>query len=1050
MEDAKLTKLWNRLDQDEQDLIFYVSNAPPPVSIDILGSLAKLPALKVLNIMEGLRKRKVVCEKKEYGRGIYFLNDDEIHGFIQTQTTQEATERNLRNILQHYRETLHEGPDKTLILADLYQKLGSPDDGMDYIKDAADILSSSGQKEKAAAYYSYLLSNLSEKGVTLANADDFLAGALNEVSAAGHLLPSEGQMDLLNRARDVARRFEKWDALAKITLSAGQVLKDSGEHDKAVDCFNEAWQIADTINNQEILRVAALSISDLLFSRGRISEAIERYEKVVGNREEFGDDEATLRARAMLGYCYTLYGRISRGMGMIGAVKSKAQTLQLRDLLIYADLMMALSMIEIHKVSDAEQYLQNILVIPPDTVDHRVRAAAYGCMAYLLCLKKEYEGAFEHHKKAIEEIRLLGPIHSRGFYNFEYLYMLEKKGFIHDEMDYDSEIARTLKGHDIYMKGVAFRYRALKNIKVRESKGRAFLDLRSSEKYLGMAGAEIELARTRIALGDAYLKEGEIKVALSYLEKAWAVFSKIDKNLFPKDLLVIMMPQEQKIEFMIDRIININESLATIRDMSAFLERVINLAMDFTMAMRGAFFTVRPGKEPAIVASRNLDPLLLKIEQFALIKDVVANVAREDTEATMPGLKVKGVLADTLLASAGISSLICMPARLGEDTHGYLYLDSHLGGEPFPNNHLPHVRLLCNQIAVGLSNIRIYEEMRGLKDRFEDEAIFYKREMGIAAPTEMIVGTSERIKTVIEQIRQVAPADSSVLILGETGVGKELVAKAIHNLSQRKDGPFIPVNLAALPHDLVASELFGHEKGAFTGASEKYKGRFELANGGTIFLDEIADLPLNVQVKLLRVLQEGTFERLGSAQTIRSDFRVIAATNKNPAKEVEKGAFRQDLYYRLNVFPIYVPPLRDRKEDIHLIATHFLEKFSKKMGKKIKGIPQNGMRMLLDYGWPGNVRELEHFIERAVILTSGNTINLPGFEHSLPSPISVPHHGSVPLADMERSYIEKILNSTHWRVSGPSGAAAILGMKPTTLISRMKKLGIKKPFPIAG
>jgi transcriptional regulator with GAF, ATPase, and Fis domain len=622
---------------------------------------------------------------------------------------------------------------------------------------------------------------------------------------------------------------------------------------------------------------------------------------------------------------------------------------------------------------------------------------------------------------------------------------LEKKGFHHAEMNCDAEIKKMLDGDDIYMKGVALRYRALKNIKTRQSKGRAFLDLRASEKYLRTAGAEIELARTRIVLGDAYLKEGEINVALAYLEKSWAFFSKIDKDLFPKDLLVIMMPQEQKVEVMLDRIVDINESLGTVRNKPLFLERVINVTMDFTMAMRGAFFLVAHDSEPRIVASRNLDPMMLKAEQFKGIRDIVVTTAREGIELIMPGLKDMGAISDKSLQGVGIHSLICMPAKLGEYTHGCLYLDNSLSGKSFPDNQLPYVRLLCSQIAVGLSNIKIYDEMKELKDRFEEEAIFYKREMGIVAPTEMIIGKSEEIRHVIEQIRQVAPTDSSVLVLGETGVGKELIAKAIHNLSKRKDGPFIPVNLAALPQELVASELFGHEKGAFTGAHEKHKGRFELAHGGTIFLDEIGDLPPGVQVKLLRVLQEGSFERLGNAKQIRSDFRVIAATNKDLHKEVEKGTFRQDLYYRLNVFPVSIPPLRDRKEDIPFLVHHFIDVFSKKMGKKIGRTANEALKMLMEYSWPGNVRELEHFIERAVILSDGGRIHVSGLDDSLGPRIAGEGLPVKPLADMERGYIEKILNATHWKVSGTNGAALILGLKPTTLISRMKKLGIEKP-----
>jgi transcriptional regulator with GAF, ATPase, and Fis domain len=1042
-------KLWKVFDESEQTLILYLVYAIPPVSIDALSALAKVPAVRVLNVMEKLKKKKIVNERKGYGKGFYFLNSATVANFIPKQTDKEEKRKILQSILDFYIQSLDEGPDKTLILAEIYYKLGSTDKGLSYIKNAADILSHSGQKEQAAAYYGYVLSNFSEKGLTGESVGVFLETTLAKLSLGGHLLSVGEQVELLTKAQDIAKKYEKWDFVARIKLSLFQILKEAGHHEKASQQFNGIWKLAEKIGDQSMLRNAALSISDFLFWEGRVSEAVQRYEEVVGNLEEFGDDETTLKASAMLGWCYVICGRISRGVGMIDAVRSKARSLNFHDVVIYADLMNALSLIEIRKLADAESFLSQILSVPEEALDRYVSWAANASMTFIYCAKKEYEKAFEYLQKAIERSHTLGTVRHRGSHIFESMAELEKKGFRHTEMNCDSEIRRVLEGSNIYMKGVALRYRALRNIKTRQSKGRAFLDLRASEKYLKMAGAEIELARTRITLGDAYLKEGEINVALSYLEKAWVLFSKIDKDLFPKDLLVIMLPQEQKVEAMLDRIVDINESLGTVQNKPLFLERVINVTMDFTMAMRGAFFVVEPGNGPRIIASRNLDPMLVKAEQLKCIRDVVVATAREGTELIMPGLKGEGVISDKSLKDLGINSLICMPARLGEFTHGCLYLDNNLSGQSFPDNQLSYVRLLCSQIAVGLSNIKIYDEMKELKDRFEEEAIFYKREMGIATPTEMIIGKSKGILHVIDQIRQVAPTDSSVLVAGETGVGKELIAKAVHNLSKRKDGPFIPVNLAALPQELVASELFGHEKGAFTGAHDRQKGRFELANGGTIFLDEIGDLPPSVQVKLLRVLQEGSFERLGSAKQIGSDFRVIAATNKDLHKEVEKGSFRQDLYYRLNVFPVFVPPLRDRKEDIPVLVHYFIDKFSRKMGKKIGRVASEALKALIDYAWPGNVRELEHFIERAVILSDGGKIHLGGLDDSFVPRISSEALPVTPLADMERGYIERILNATHWRVSGPNGAASILGLKPTTLISRMKKLGIEKPSAAA-
>lgn len=1044
----KLKKLWQGFSENEKIVTLYLAYTSPPASIDILSSILKTTAVATLNLLEQLRKKRIVHESKEYGKGFYVLSDMSLRDFVATTVSLPQARQVLKNILNICASAIPEGPDRTLILGELYWHLGDTGDGLEYIKKAADLLYKCGEKEKAASYYSYALKIFAEYGLAGTKPGEFLDSILMEFVRAGHLLPPDEQIHLFTKAQEVARQNKEWRTLTKITLAMGQLFREGNQLDKALLYFNDAWKLAEATDDLDTLRTVVLHISNSLFWKGRISEAIQRYEKVVGNLEEFGDDETTLKSGAMLGWCYVICGRVSRGLGMIDAIRGKAESFHLDGASVFAGVVKALSLMEVRRVSEAELCLEGVLSSKPAIDDHYLLSASYGCLAYACSFQKQYEKAFEWHKKLSEHTSFLGLTYHTGSYVFEYLYELEMRGFFLPEMNYDSEINRMINGDDLYMKGVALRYKAIKNVKVRELKGRAFLDLRKSEKHLKMIGAEIELARTWIILGDAYLKEGEVKVALSYLEKAWALFSAIDKSLFPKDLLVIMMPQEEKVEFMTERIISINESLAAVRDLPMFLERVINLAMDFTMAMRGAFFEIDKANKPRIVASRNLDPMLLKAEQFKIIEEVIGFVARNGAEAIMPGLNDRGNVSDEVLFRVGIHSFICMPAKLGDQTYGYLYLDNRLGGEAFPDSHLPYVRLLCNQIAIGLSNINIYNEIREMKDRFEEEATFYKREMGIANPLETIIGQSEAMKTVLGQIRQVAPTDSSVLIVGETGVGKELVAKAIHNLSSRKSGPFIPVNLAALPHELVASELFGHEKGAFTGANERYKGRFELAHGGTIFLDEIGDLPQSIQVKLLRVLQEGVFERLGSAKPIRSDFRVIAATNKDLLWEIEKSTFRQDLYYRLNVFPIRIPLLRDRKEDILLIARYFIEKFSRRMGKKMKSVTYDELKKLASYRWPGNVRELEHFIERAVILSDGEQIKFPSLEQPFEGqPRNESQDTPRPLAEMERSYIEGILHASHWRVSGPYGAAVILGLKPTTLLSRMKKLGIKKPYP---
>ena len=331
------------------------------------------------------------------------------------------------------------------------------------------------------------------------------------------------------------------------------------------------------------------------------------------------------------------------------------------------------------------------------------------------------------------------------------------------------------------------------------------------------------------------------------------------------------------------------------------------------------------------------------------------------------------------------------------------------------------------------------KDVKQLKNQLREENLYLREEISLIHSHKDIVGNSVAIRAVLKQLEQVAPTDSTVLIQGETGSGKELLALAIHNLSARKGRLMIKVNCAALPPTLIESELFGREKGAFTGALSKQLGRFELADASTIFLDEIDSLPLELQAKLLRVLESGEFERLGSPRTVKVDVRIISATNCDLARLVSEGGFREDLYYRLNVFQITVPPLRERREDILPLVWSFVQEFSKRMGKRIESIPQNVVAALQSYPWPGNVRELRNITERAMIITIGPVLHL-----DIPKIAQSGAYPSGTLEEVEKRHIVDALNTTGWRVSGKNGAAEILGINPKTLASRMQKLGIQR------
>jgi len=395
-----------------------------------------------------------------------------------------------------------------------------------------------------------------------------------------------------------------------------------------------------------------------------------------------------------------------------------------------------------------------------------------------------------------------------------------------------------------------------------------------------------------------------------------------------------------------------------------------------------------------------------------------------------------------MLLRESILSFCCVPLYTSKTEFGALCLAS-FKEHAFAETDRTLLQRIAGQIAIALENVRAYQEIAALKDKLASEKLYLENEIRTEHNFDELVGDSAGLARVLHDVETVAPSEASVLILGETGTGKELVARAIHQLSARKNQSFVKLSCAAIPSGLLESELFGHEKGAFTGALTQKLGRLELANGGTLFLDEVGDIPFELQPKLLRVLQEQEFERLGSNRTLRVDVRVIAATNRELEKLVQQREFRSDLYYRLKVFPIHLPPLRERREDIPILVRYFVQRFARRMNKVIDVIPESAMNVLLAWSWPGNVRELENLIERSVILSKGPVLTVPLAELQVAPPQS-----SGALDDMlknaEREQIVRVLRETRGTMSGPMGAAARLGLKRTTLQSKMRKLGISR------
>ncbi len=447
---------------------------------------------------------------------------------------------------------------------------------------------------------------------------------------------------------------------------------------------------------------------------------------------------------------------------------------------------------------------------------------------------------------------------------------------------------------------------------------------------------------------------------------------------------------------------------------------------------------IEEGFEPP--ADEKASPLRV----FLSGEPVILSKEEIERESSLPHLKVESLAHVPLIGRGGIVGVLSLGSWR---EHAFSQADLSFLGQ------------IARQVAIAVENAWAFGEVSEIRNKLTQEKLYLEGEIRTELKFEEIVGKSEALRRVLQEVETVAPTDSTVLIYGETGTGKELIARAVHNLSSRQANGFVKLNCAAIPTGLLESELFGHERGAFTGAISQRVGRFELANRGTMFLDEIGEVPLELQPKLLRVLQEREFERLGSTRTLRTDARLIAATNRDLEALVSEQKFRSDLYYRLNVFPVRVPALRERPEDIPLLVRHFVQQFSRRIGKAIDTIPSDTMTTLIKYPWPGNIRELQNVIERAVILTKGPVLNIPSDDlrvsngNSLAmaaaasanaaTPSGSSHNMRAVLDDAERQQIIAALEQTNWIVAGPNGAASRLGIKRSTLQSRMQKLGIR-------
>jgi formate hydrogenlyase transcriptional activator len=814
--------------------------------------------------------------------------------------------------------------------------------------------------------------------------------------------------------------------------------------DTAIRHFDEGLAMAENIDDPPLKRSALLFNCFFLFTRGRIREVLQCYEKFDAAVDSFEKGRFPLLAAHSIATCYAYNGQIKRGMGILEGIYDQCCTTGDFYAASYTGFLIGTVFIELGQLDEAIQRLEY-------TLDQSIRVnnIYYTVLinlklAYAHYRKNNIDKSLEHLKEALRIRREKGIQNEyNSYHNAELFWAMELGDYpVVNDASIDEDIRQTLKSENVLMKGIACRCRFLMEERKGETPEKTLDFLLESEMLFSESGHEIQLARTRMELARVYLSMGNEKKAKDVIKKSAELLDNFMQHQVP-DNLRFLLKDLRTDKNLLEEILKLGQELSAIHSRRDPLGQILGAVNRITGAERGAVFILNTETEtPEITlqASRNLTEEDISRPDFALsVKMIHEAVSTGEARFSLTSPPAR----TDPEKKREIHSRICVPLKLKESVLGVLYVDNRIFSSAFKKSDIKILNFFSVQAAIALDNARIREQNQALIQQLETEKQNHGQQDKNWQHAVEFIGKCPAVRQVLRDVHKMAATDATVLILGETGVGKELIANAIHSASRRSSHAFIRVNCSTFPETLIASELFGHEKGAFTGAGEKHIGRFELADGGTLFLDEIGDISPEVQVRLLRVLQSKEFERVGGRETLRSDFRLLAATNRDLYKDVERGKFREDLYYRLNVLSIHIPPLRERKEDIPLLIDFFLHRYAEKHGKPIGRISENDLKKLIDHPWPGNVRELKNLIERGAILSTGTRFTLPELYRT--NKACNGDREAVTLEENERRHIGWALVKTNGKIRGPGGTAELLDINHNTLYSRMKKLGIQKP-----
>ena len=1015
-------------------------------SIDWIVELTeKKPSQVLFAFEEGIRQGWLTRK----GPGVFCFADLKEREKLQAHLPPEEKERMHRRIVELLMRELPEDDNKAPALANHLFHISNDSERCRWLLKAGDIRYKAFRIEEALQWYAKViedLSNASGEEIDLL----YIEAAIkySKTSTARH--DTKKTLSILKEATARAKRWNKQcsQALLQMHLAKNEWL--CSHYHNALNYFEKGWCTAKKLNDHKLLDSAITFSTFFLYWQGRFKEAVHIYEKSVPDVEKFPQGRFPLLAFLTVGRCYAHIGQFTQGLGMLDTLQKYCRENGDKYLAAQAQGSMGLTMLDIRRVDDAISYLECSVEEAKRARNEWTWSLGRLGLAFAYYIKEDKKRSIACLRQFIQHGRGVHMTVRPYPYFVELCWAMEegKLPYIAG-LSLEKELRQIIRGENIFMKGVAYRYQALLQRRKGIPHDGIIQSLNQSRRWLEESGQLIELSKSQLELARQYLAIGDAEKTKELTQEASKILSSINEETVPDELraLIEYSPDNKNL---IKDILRLGQEVVTIRDIRDLVQNIISMVNKIAGAERGAIFLLEEDSHPPKVrlrASKNLISEQINHQSFSSSMKMIEEVA-----LTGKG-RILGIGSDSNLgpfSGETIRSRICVPMILRSKVVGVLYHDNRLLSSAFKESDLDLLAYFAAQAAIALDNARAYEEIQRLNQKLNEEKLYYEEQHLQSLHFEDIVGESPAIREVLEKVDQVAKTDATVLILGETGVGKELVARAVHRHSPRGNKPFIRVFCSSLPESLIPSELFGHERGAFTGAVQRRIGRFELADGGTLFLDEIGDLLLEVQLPMLRVLQTKEFERVGGSETLRSDFRLIAATNRDLEQAVRAGKFRPDLYYRLNVFPIYVPPLRERKEDIPLLAHYFLRIYANKMGKTFEGISKSDMDKLIQYDWSGNIRELENIIERGTILSHGALFRVP--ELGVGQPEFVHPKEDTTLSGNERRHILWALQKTGWKVRGQGGAAELLKIHPSTLAFRIKKLGIQRPprFPPPG